>query len=159
MKALLAALVFWWPLAAWAAPFELEVQGHIDHTNDATHSVYRISEAQLLAMPAHSITTSTVWTPRSTFTGPLLKDVLKLAGAHGERMELRALDDYSVTIPVGEALHYGAILAYSMNGRRLKVRDFGPLFLVYPRDAYPSELSGPEADARFVWQVKALVLQ
>ncbi len=74
-------------------------------------------------------------------------------------MELRTLDDYTVSVTVADARRYGAILAYSMNGKRLEVRDFGPLFLIYPRDAYPSELTGALADAKFVWQVKALILK
>jgi hypothetical protein len=85
--------------------------------------------------------------------------VLHLAEARGDSVELRTFDDYSVTLTVSEARHYGAILAYSMNGKRLKVRDFGPLFLIFPRDAYPSELTGAVADTKYVWQVKALILK
>ena len=42
---------------------------------------------------------------------------------------------------------------------RLTVSNFGPLFLIYPRDAYPSELSGSAAEAKFVWQIKAMVVK
>ena len=84
----------------------------------------------------------------AAFTGPLLSDVLKLVGANGSAVELHTLDDYTVTVPASDAQRYGAILAYSMNGKRLKVRDFGPLFLIYPRDAYPSELTGAAADGK-----------
>lgn len=147
------------PQASRAAPLTLDIQGQIAKTNDAAHSVYRMSGAELLALPVHSITTSTIWTPRVTFTGPLLSDVLKFVGGKGDQVELRTLDDYAVTVSVAEAVRYGAILAYSMDGRRLKVRDFGPLFLIYPRDAYPAELTGALADAKFVWQVKGLILK
>jgi hypothetical protein len=51
------------------------------------------------------------------------------------------------------------IVAYSMNGKRLKVSDFGPLFLIYPRDAFPTELSGAAADSKFVWQIKDLIVK
>ena len=156
--AFLAALLML-PLAVRAAPFDLEMQGKIGKTNDPSHTVYRISEAELLKLPAHTIVTSTRWTPKSTFTGPLFTDVLQLAEARGDSVELRTFDDYSVTLTVSEARHYGAILAYSMNGKRLKVRDFGPLFLIFPRDAYPSELTGAVADTKYVWQVKALILK
>lgn len=147
------------PIAASAAPLTLDVEGKIDRTNDPDHSVYRISEAELMRLPAHAITTSTTWTPKATFTGPLLEDVLKLVGAHAEWVELRTLDDYAYTVRVSEAERYGAILAYSMNGARLKVSNFGPLFLIYPRDKYPAELTGSVADAKFVWQIKALILK
>jgi hypothetical protein len=145
--------------ACHAAPFVLVVKGRIANTNDPAHSVYNITEAELLQLPAHSITTSTTWTPKSTFTGPLLSDVLERAGAQGDSVELHTLDDYSYTVSISEAQQYGAILAYSMNGVRLKASDFGPLFLIYPRDTYPAQLSGAVADAKFVWQIDALILK
>jgi hypothetical protein len=147
------------PMAHAAPPLQLDVEGKISRTNDPSHTVYHISEAELLKLPAHTIVTSTRWTPKSTFTGPLFSDVLKLVGATGRTVEFVTLDDYTVSMPASNAERYGAILAYSMNGKRLEVRDFGPLFLVYPRDTYPSELTGAAADARFVWQVKALNLK
>jgi hypothetical protein len=155
----LACLLLCLPLATSAAPLTLEVQGKISRTNDPNHTVYRISEAELMKLPVHTITTSTTWTPKSRFTGPLLSDVLKLVGANAEWMELRTLDDYAYTVSVTEAEKYGAILAYSMNGKRLEISDFGPLFLIYPRDTYPAELTGSVGDAKFVWQIKALLLQ
>jgi hypothetical protein len=145
--------------AAIAAPLTLDVEGLIGRTNDVDHSVYHISEAQLLKLPVHTITTSTTWTPKSTFSGPLLGDVLKLVDAHGDAIELRTIDDYSYTVSAKEAERYGAILAYSRNGVRLTVNKFGPLFLIYPRDAYPSELSGSVAEAKFVWQIKGMVVK
>lgn len=148
--------------AAWtsaqAAPLSLDVKGKIARTNDATHQVFHFSEADLLALPAHSITTTTTWTPKSTFTGPLLGDILKAVGATGTQVEIHTLDDYTYTVPVTDADHYGAIVAYSMNGTRLKASNYGPLFLIYPRDAYP-ELVGASADSKFVWQIKSLIIK
>lgn len=146
-------------MAASAAPLTLDAQGMIGRTNDVDHTVYHVSEAELLKLPVHTITTSTSWTPKSTFSGPLLGDVLKLVDARADNIELRTIDDYSYTVSAREAEHYGAILAYSMNGVRLTVSNFGPLFLIYPRDAYPSELTGSAADAKFVWQIKGMVVK
>jgi hypothetical protein len=142
-----------------AASLTLDVEGKIGKTNDAAHRAYHFGEAQLLALPVHSITTSTTWTPRSTFTGPLLADILKTVGAYGTQVEFHTLDDYTYTVPVSDSDRYGVVVAYSMNGKRLKVSDFGPLFLIYPRDAYPDELTGASGDAKFVWQIKALIVR
>ena len=82
---------------AQAATLSLDVTGATTTANDPTHSahkVYHLTEEQLLALPAHSITTSTSWTPRATFTGPLLADILKLVGTHGSQIEVHTLDDY-----------------------------------------------------------------
>jgi hypothetical protein len=137
----------------------LDVKGAIAATNDPARTVYHLTQAQLLALPVHSITTATTWTARSTFTGPSLADILKLVGAHGSQIEIHTLDDYTETIPVADCERYGVIVAHSMNGKRLKVSDFGPLFLVYPRDAFPTELSGVAADSKFVWQIKGLIVK
>lgn len=159
LRTLAASLLAILPLAVSAAPLTLDAQGMIGRTNDVDHSVYHVSEAELLKLPVHTITTSTTWTPKSTFSGPLLGDVLKLVDARADEIELRTIDDYSYTVSAREAERYGAILAYSMNGVRLTVSNFGPLFLIYPRDAYPSELTGSAADAKFVWQIKGMVVK
>jgi len=159
LRTLAASLLALASLVASAAPLTLDVQGMIGRTNDVDHSVYHVSEAELLKLPVHTITTSTTWTPKSTFSGPLLGDVLKLVDARADDIELRTIDDYSYTVSAREAERYGAILAYSMNGVRLTVSKFGPLFLIYPRDAYPSELTGSAAEAKFVWQIKGMVVK
>jgi hypothetical protein len=145
--------------APMTAPLALDVKGKIGKTNDAGHSEYHFSEDQILALPAHTISTSTTWTAKSTFKGPLLSDILKTVGAYGDAIEIHTLDDYTYTVPVSDANRYGVIVAYSMNGKRLQVSDFGPLFLIYPRDEFPGELAGGSADAKFVWQIKALIVK
>jgi hypothetical protein len=145
--------------SAQASSMSLDVMGNIAKTNDPAGQVYHFTQAQLLELPTHSITTSTRWTARSTFTGPLLSDVLKQVGAHGTQIEVHTLDDYTETIPLSDCDRYGVVVAYSMNGKRLKISDFGPLFLIYPRDAFPAELSGPAAESKFVWQIKSLIVK
>lgn len=140
-------------------PLSLDVSGKISKPSDVAHQSYHFSEAQLLALPVHSITTATTWTPRSTFTGPLLADILKIVGAYGSQVEVHTLDDYTYTVPVSDCDRYGVVVAYSLNGQRLKISDFGPLFLIYPRDAYPDELTGAAGDSKFVWQIKALIVK
>ena len=142
-----------------APPLALDVDGEIRVTNNAGQTAYHFTNAQLLKLPAHRISTATAWTPRATFTGPLLSDVLKTVGAYGKEIEIHTLDDYTCIVPVSDADRYGVVLAYSMNGRRLEVSNFGPLFLVYPRDAYPLELSGAAGDAKFAWQITSLTIR
>jgi len=154
MAALLAAT------AACAGPvLSLDVDGEIHVTNNAAHTAYHFTGAQLLTLPVHEISTSTAWTPRSTFAGPLLSDVLKTVGAYGKEIEIHTLDDYTCVVPVSDADRYGVVLAYNMNGHRLEVSDFGPLFLIYPRDAHPLELAGAAGDAKFAWQIVSMTIK
>lgn len=145
--------------AAPAAPLSLDIDGEVRVTNNAAHTAYHFTEAQLLKLPVHEISTSTAWTPRTTFTGPLLSDVLKAAGAYGSEIEIHTFDDYICEVPVADASRYGVVLAYAMNGKRLKVSDYGPLFLIYPRDRYPQELAGAAGDAKFAWQIKSMTIK
>jgi hypothetical protein len=142
-----------------SAPLELDVSGKIRNTTDAAHTVYHFDQTKLLGLPVHAISTSTTWTPKSTFQGPALADILKTVGAWGSEVEVHTFDDYTYTLPISDAGRYGVVIAYSMNGKRLTISDFGPLFMVYPRDTYPTELTGVGADSKFIWQIKALVIR
>lgn len=159
LLALAAAPVPRFALAAADGSLQLDVDGEVHVTNDAAHSAYHFSKAALLEMPPHSIVTATTWTPRSTFTGPLLSDVLKTVGAYGSEIEIHTIDDYTCVVPVSDAARYGAVLAYEMNGKRLKVSNFGPLFLIYPRDQFPMELDGAAGDAKFAWQIVSMTIK
>ncbi|WP_322070447.1 molybdopterin-dependent oxidoreductase [Paraburkholderia bannensis] len=159
-----AALPLTWSLsrkaqAAEAGGLALDVNGAVKVTNNAAHTAYHFSEAQLLKLPQYSIETATTWTPRSTFTGPRLADVLTTVGAYGSQIEIHTIDDYTCIVPVSDATRYGAVLAYAMNGRRLKVSDFGPLFLIYPRDQFPLELDGAAGDSKFAWQIVSMTIK
>jgi hypothetical protein len=146
-------------LAGESGGLSLDVNGEVHVTNNAAHTAYHFSEEQLLKLPQHSIETATTWTPRSTFTGPRLSDVLATVGAYGSQIEIHTIDDYTCVVPVSDADRYGAVLAYAMNGRRLKVSDFGPLFLIYPRDQFPLELDGAAGDSKFAWQIVSMTIK
>jgi hypothetical protein len=134
----------------------LAVTGRIRRTNDADGKAYRFSEQDFFKLPQHVIVTATVWTPRSRFEGPRLADVLQHVGAEGRELYMSALNDYTIAIPWEDLDRYGVILAHSRNGARMGPSTYGPLWLMYPRDQYPEELTGPLASARFIWQVKAI---
>ena len=136
----------------------LIVRGHINKFTDKKNKVYEFSEEEFMSLPKTSVTTSTTWTARSKFDGPLLFDVLKHVGAAGSYLEMLALDDYSVSIPMSELTAFNPILAHSMNGKRMTARDFGPLFLMYPRDKYPNELNKLQAQSKFIWQVRRITV-
>ncbi|MEJ2769013.1 molybdopterin-dependent oxidoreductase [Mycetohabitans sp. B46] len=142
---------------AQATPIQLDVTGNIQHTNVPGTHVYRFTEQEWRSMPRAQFTTATNWTPSSQFSGVLLSDVLSKVGAKGTTLRVTAHDGYiSYAVPLSDAHRYGVILADQINGKQLTLRDFGPLFLVYPRDKFPKELNRSEVAGRFVWQVKSI---
>ena len=111
------------------------------------------------ALPESSITTSTSWTPVSTFVGPTLLDVMHKAGVKEGTLLFKSLDDNVVSVPWADIVRYGVILAHSQNGVLLNRKRWGPLWVIYPRDQYPDELKGPAADSRFVWQINEIQVE
>ncbi|MFP3759054.1 oxidoreductase, partial [Cupriavidus sp. SIMBA_020] len=73
--------------ASWAASFTFTVDGKIGRSNQPGNTTFVFSEQALMALPQYTIVTSTSWTPKATFTGPRLSDVLKTVDAQGTQIE------------------------------------------------------------------------
>jgi hypothetical protein len=116
----------------------------------------QLDMAALERLPQHSFTTSTPWTRApQTFTGPLLRDVLRQAGAHGASLHATALNDYKVAIPAEDAQREDVIVALRIDGKPIPVRERGPLFVIYPFDSKP-QLQSQRYYERSIWQLKAI---
>jgi hypothetical protein len=152
---LLASLPILEAKACNSATTLLSVSGKIARTNDDS-GAYCFSYEEFFSLPINRITTGTVWTSKSNFEGPYILDVLQRVGAYGMKVEVMAENDYSHTILVDDFKKFNPILAYLKDGKRLDISDFGPLFLVYPRDSFPQDLSLPTARAKFVWNIYRL---
>ncbi|WP_269501807.1 molybdopterin-dependent oxidoreductase [Burkholderia sp. IMCC1007] len=159
MKSVAAAALLGMAAASWAASFTFTVSGNIGRSNQPDKATFVFSEQALMALPQHKIVTSTSWTPTATFTGPRLSDVLKTVDAHGTEIEFRCIDEYTFTIPVSDADKYGVILARTMNGKVLDNDNYGPLWVMYPRDQYPDQLKTPLGEAKFAWQIIGLTVK
>lgn len=145
--------------SALGAELKLEVSGKISKYTDQQKKLYFLPERELLALKKHSIRTSTNWTPVETFSGFKVSDLLAKVGATGSKMEIHCLDGYQYTVPIADVRRYGLILAYEREGRRMALKDLGPMGLIYPRDQYPNELKGPEIDAKTTWQVSKIIIK
>ncbi|WP_371436629.1 oxidoreductase [Polaromonas sp.] len=138
--------------AAQCVPDAFLAMGSQHAASSEAGTVTQLSETQILALPVAVITTGTDWTAVSRFEGPLLSDVLKSKPGQTGNLQVLALNQYGATVPASDLDRFGPILAHTRDGVRLKRSDFGPLFIVYPRDRY-RELRAPNMAARMVWQV------
>ena len=59
------------------------------------------------------------------------------------------------TIPLEQLTRYPVLVALKMDGRYMRVRDKGPLWIVFPWDDYP-ELADEKTKQRSIWQLKAI---
>ncbi|MGC5198358.1 hypothetical protein [Aphanothece microscopica] len=134
----------------------LRVEGQVSRTNAEGAMVFDL--AMLDALPQEAFTTTTIWTDGAlAFSGPSLAVVLEAAGASGTRLVARAVNDYSVEIPLAEIDGRYPILATRINGQTFGVRDKGPIWIVYPYDAgaaWRTEVNF----GRSVWQLAVLTL-
>lgn len=84
--------------------------------------------------------------------------LLDRLGARGSIARALALNDYKVDIPVAELRSYPVLLALERGGRPLRVRELGPIWIVYPWSQFP-DLDDRVHRQRSVWQLDALELR
>ena len=107
----------------------------------------------LQALGTTTIETTTIWTEGTqVFEGISLARLAQEIEVQDGTLMATAINDYTVEIPLSDAVENGPILAMSMNGAAMSVRDKGPLWVVYPYDAdadYRSEV----IYSRSIWQL------
>lgn len=132
----------------------LSVTGDISESNSPGGAAF--DRAMLEALPQHGFETGTPWTDGvRSFRGPLLRDVLDAVGAKGATLRIVALDDYASEVPASDARDFDPILTLWLDDKKLRVRDKGPLWLVYPYDHDPA-LANDTIYKRSVSQIKSI---
>ncbi len=110
-------------------------------------------------MPQRSFSTNAPWTKApQVYSGPLLRDVLKFLGATGSQLEVTALNEYSVSVPVEDARLFDMIVAHRIGGQPMPVRDRGPMMFMYPFDSQRA-LQAQRYYERAIWQIKSIVVE
>lgn len=113
----------------------------------------------LEALPQVTVNTKTPWHDGVVvFEGPLIGDVLKVTGFKGVEIEVIALNGYRAKIPVSDLQEFGPILALKENGEYMRIRDRGPIFVIYPFDQKP-QINNEIYYSRSVWQVREIVIR
>ncbi|MBS9402778.1 oxidoreductase [Halomonas sp. TRM85114] len=142
------------PLPSPTGEVILTISGNIAHTNAGAQA--HLDRDMLMALESRVVETNTPWhSDSSRYEGPLLLAVLQVAGAEGERIVVRALNDFEAEIPITDLHDYKVILALHRDGEPMPIREFGPLFVLYPFDEHP-ELNNETIRFRSVWQVEKI---
>ncbi|MCC4274760.1 putative pterin-binding protein [Marinomonas communis] len=135
----------------------LTVSGNISETNSSFGAQF--DREMLMALGNQELMTDTPWTEGiNTFNGPSLKSLLEAVGANGSNLAFTALNDYTANVPSKDAYDHEVMLAMDMNGKRMSVRDKGPVFVLYPFAKDPS-LNNEVIHNRSVWQVKSITVK
>lgn len=135
----------------------LILSGEISNTNAPGRAEFDVP--MLKALGLRSLETTSPWTDgKHRFEGVLAKDVLMAVGARGPNVVARGLHDYAINIPVADLVRYPVLLAFSRDGAALRMREGGPIQIVYPRDQFP-ELNAPIYARRAVGTLAELVVR
>jgi hypothetical protein len=111
---------------------------------------------RLDALPQVEVNTLTPWTDQEdSYQGVRLSVLLDELEARGQRIDATALNDYSMLLNLQAAREYPVILATRKNGKVMRVRDKGPIWVIYPLSDFP-ELRKEEHHQAMVWQLKSL---
>ncbi|WP_282154331.1 molybdopterin-dependent oxidoreductase [Ruegeria atlantica] len=125
-------------------------------TTGSNAATNEFSLQDLDAMDQVTFSTSTIWTDDEvTFSGVPLKALLTELNTDGTSIEMVALNDYKVTMPLAELENDAPIIATRMDGETMSVRDKGPYWVVFPYDQDPKYRT--ETIYTFsIWQLKHL---
>ncbi len=144
-------------LAAPKGQVILTLSGQISNTNVSDSA--RFDRDMLEALGMKKIRTSTPWTEGvSVFEGVLVRDLLAAVGASGKVVRATAINDYGVSIPISDFTEHEVILALKINGKYMRVRDKGPLWIIYPLDDHP-QLKEPVIFERSIWQLNKITVK
>lgn len=139
----------------------LTVSGNISNTNAVTAdgaSVARFDLPMLEELGLTTINTTTNWTEGVvSFEGVLFSDLLDAVGASGTTVHAVAINDYAVDLEIAELRQYPVLLAFRRDGELMRVRDKGPIWVVYPRDDYP-ELMDEANNIKWIWQLDRIAV-
>ena len=139
------------PLEPPQGPPLLTFSGRVLRTNAPGEA--RFDQQMLDALPQHTYSTRTPWYPQPRkFTGVLLRDLLAAVGAAGQDIRAVALNDYRAEIPADDVLRSEVMVAYLLDDQPMRVRDKGPLVVIYPFDSR-RELRTAVHYSRAVWQL------
>ncbi len=129
----------------------LIVTGNIDKTNVDDTAQFDIE--MLENFPVTTFKTSNDWVEGITeFTGVRVSELLQSVGASSYSFRALALDRYHFDVSGIDFDKIPAIIAYKKNGKFMRVRELGPLWIMFPFDEYPETDTEQHRNAS-VWQL------
>ncbi|MEM7742846.1 MAG: hypothetical protein AAF409_03965 [Pseudomonadota bacterium] len=145
---LAAVLLLTTPLASAGEPPILTLSGAIAESNRgpsseddftmlgahdiAFDSAFAVTRADIAALPQVTVTAPLGQDGADAiFTGPLLRDVLALAGSAGDSIMVTALDGYGVPMEIAFMEAHAPILAIEADGASLAIGDYGPAMVIF----------------------------
>lgn len=148
------------PGSAIPAPSEdviLTISGNITITNKDEALALDLPTLEKLGLVQYRV--ADPWLQAEVgYTGVLLADVLKFAGAPESvtAVEVFALNGYSAEIPIAEIEAWPVLLATQVDGQHMTIENNGPTRIIFPYDTHSDVTSARNMS---VWNVRSLVVK
>lgn len=91
------------------------------------------------------------WPSAAAIKGPLLSDILQMAGATGSTVTLSALDGFAVELTPEELGAHDWVLGLLADGKPLGLGGKGPIWLAHDTSGLDTPPAG--SDAKWIWSV------
>ncbi|WEM41485.1 oxidoreductase [Photobacterium sp. DA100] len=136
--------------SAWSKGIPLAISGK---SLSGDKLSLELERSQLEQLPQTSLSTNLPWLEQSaTFQGVRLLTLLEHLNLSVSKLKLLALNDYSVVVSHDYIKQYNPLLAIKQDGQYLKVRDYGPYWIIISLNEHP-DAAATEHLANMVWQL------
>lgn len=117
---------------------------------------FAFDRSALLALPQRKVTAQLEgWPGPLSGKGPLLRDVLEIAGVQtGAKLTLMALDGYAAELEPADLSAHDWVLAIEANGEPLGIGGRGPAWLMYDTN---DKILAADLEAKWVWSAFLIV--
>lgn len=151
MRGVIVALVLLFSTPLFSAELDVRIENHQPKT--------LVYDQLVSKYPSTSFTTQLPWYPEARqFTGVRVSDMLKQLGIQDTTsVSFIALNDYTASVTIENIEKYEPIIAYKMNGKKMKVRNKGPYWLVFNLDKFP-EIDSTTFRSQMVWQIGEIMI-
>lgn len=144
------------PVPAPTGRVVLTLRG-VANTNVGRTLQFDLATLEKLGVVSYSVFDRQAEGREVSFSGPLMKSVLDIAGATGTTLHCIALNDYAVDVPASDAAELPLLLATRADGKKMSVAHYGPTRLIYPTEGF--DLDETVYDPRWIWQLKTIVVR
>ena len=132
-------------------PLDPHEDGFLKFQERSFEKAFAIDREMLEALPQHEVTVDAEGWPRAhKLKGPLVSDVLKLAGAGGKTVVFYALDGFATRFEPQELKDHEWVLAHSADGHPLGIGGRGPLWMAYD---VPTGKASKDEEGHWAWAI------
>ena len=124
-----------------------------------TGKITLLTSSDFSKIKRSKVHTKNSWSEISDFEGVSVKDLMTYTSCSGNTLNVHAINDYWAEIPMSDVNNFNILLADTINGKKLTLRDFGPYWIIYPISDYPEELNKPIYGGRSIWQVDSITIK